>query len=383
MFFGMQLRSLIGRRDWREDVSAYMDGELSARDRTRIEARLAESAEMREYLADLEEMRLALRAFEPAPGAVPFQLTTEMLNDPARAPLRSSVANRAIRLSMSTAAVGVATFAAVMVFDAVDSPTVTFTTTAAGDTQGGVPTAAVVTDQVEVAAQSQPVVESAASPQPSRSEVAAQEQEAEESATVASVEIDEEQAEVEEESGWQAQEEAEEADAEEAAEEQAQQSAVSKDSAADDPSRRAITAGRGGSDADGVDAQTVTAADVVQQQESATEDAELDQAESAEPEVAEESDSSEATSTDESSGASDDGAATTTAQTETVTRTVATSVQHSESDWPLEQRPRSGTVQLARDPSWEGPVQIVLAVIAIGATLLWLGLTIVDRRRRT
>ncbi len=383
MFFGMQLRSLIGRRDWREDVSAYMDGELSTRDRTRIEARLAESAEMREYLADLEEMRSVLRAFEPTPGTVPFQLTTEMLNDPSRLPLQSSVANRAIRLSMSTAAVGVATFAAVMVFDAVDSPTVTFTTTAAGDTQGGVPTAAVVTDQVEIETQSQPVADSSASPHPSRSEAAAQEQEAEESATVASVEIDEEQAEAEEESGWQAQQEAEEADAEEAAEEQAQQSAVSKDSAADDPSRRAITAGRGGSDTDTSEAQTVTAADVVQQQESATEDAELDQAESAEPEVAEESDSSEATSTDESSGASDDGAATTTTQTETVTRTVATSVQHSESDWPLEQRPRSGTVQLARDPSWEGPVQIVLAVIAIGATLLWLGLTIVDRRRRT
>ena len=88
MFFGMRIRTLIGRRDWREDLSAYMDGELSARDRMRVEAQLAESAEMREYLADLEEMRSALRALGPAPGATPFQLTTEMLNDPALVALR-------------------------------------------------------------------------------------------------------------------------------------------------------------------------------------------------------------------------------------------------------------------------------------------------------
>ena len=154
MFFGMRIRTLIGRRDWREDLSAYMDGELSARDRMRVEAQLAESAEMREYLADLEDMRSALRALEPAPGATPFQLTTEMLNDPALVALRPTAATRALRLSMSTAALGVATFAAVMVFDAVDSPTVTFTTTSAGDNGAGVPTAAVVTDEVEVERQS-------------------------------------------------------------------------------------------------------------------------------------------------------------------------------------------------------------------------------------
>ena len=377
MFFGMRIRSLIGRRDWREDVSAYMDGELSPRERTRMEMRLAASAEMREYLADLEEMRSVLRGFEPSPSASPFQLTTEMLNQPERASVQPANTARALRLSMSTAAVGVATFAAVMVFDAVDSPTVTFTTTAAGDTAGGVPTAAVVTDEIEVETQSQQAAQSAAEQQPSQPEAAtvSQEQEAAESATVASVEVQEEQ-----EAAWQAQQEVQESYVEEEAAEQAQQQA------ADDPSRRAITAGRGGSDAEAGDAERVTAEDVVQQQETATESSDLDQSEQAEPqaaEVEEESDSTQAEAADDSATALDNEESQATSQTQTVTRTVATSVRHTQSDWPLEQRPRSTTMQLARDPSWEGPVQIVLAVIAIGATLLWLGLTIVDRRRRT
>jgi len=66
---------LLRRGDWREDVSAYMDDELSPRERARVEARLAESEEMREYLADLEDMRSVLRSFEPAHSAAPFQLT--------------------------------------------------------------------------------------------------------------------------------------------------------------------------------------------------------------------------------------------------------------------------------------------------------------------
>ena len=391
MFFGMRIRTLIGRRDWREDMSAYMDGELSARDRARVEAQLAESAEMREYLSDLEEMRSVLRAFEPAPGASPFQLTTEMLDDPARVALRPTAASRALRLSMSTAAIGVATFAAVMVFDAVDTPTVTFTTTSAGITADGVPTASVVTDEIEVESQSQQAVASDASQPPSRSNAAAsaQEQEADESATVASVELDEEQQQVAQEAAWQAQQEAQEASEYEDAEELVEQEAepVSKDAAADDPSRRAITAGRAGSDAEADDAETITAEDVVQQQEVAEEQATAEQAEPSQPESTSANDgdsepsqaSSAATSTEERN--EEQSQAVSQAQTER--RTVATSVRHSQSDWPLEQRPRSSTVELARDPSWEGPVQIVLAVVAIGATLVWLGLTIVDRRRRT
>ena len=39
------ISSLLPHRvDWREDISAYMDGELSPRDRARVESRLAESA---------------------------------------------------------------------------------------------------------------------------------------------------------------------------------------------------------------------------------------------------------------------------------------------------------------------------------------------------
>ncbi len=385
MFFGMRIRSLIGRRDWREDVSAYMDGELSLGDRVRVEMQLAQSAEMREYLADLEEMRSVLRAFEPAASATPFQLTTEMLNDSARMAVQPTIATRALRLSMSTAAIGVATFAAVMVFDAVDSPTVTFTTTSAGDDGGGVPTAAVVTDEIEVE------TESSTSQQVVRLEAgaAAQEQQAEESATVASVEVEEEEQQAAQEAAWQSEQEAEQEQAYEAAEEEAQQQveAASQDAAADDPSRRAITAGRGGSDGETGDADQVTAEDVVQQQDDVeAKRASVDETEASEPQaaaVAEQSDQEQAEATDSSTAEVDEDQSQAVSQTQTERRTVATSVRHSQSDWPLEQRPRSSTVQLARDPSWEEPVQIVLAVIAIGATLLWLSLTIVDRRRRS
>ena len=273
---------------------------------------------------------------------------------------------------MSTAAVGVATFAAVMVFDAVDSPTVTFTTTSAGDNGAGVPTAAVVTDEVEVERQSQSAAEPAASPPPSQAAAnAVQEEEAEETAAVAAVEVEEEQQQAAQQANWQAQEES----ADEPVE---QVSASSKEAAADDPSRRAITAGRAGSDAGDSDAEQVTAADVVQQEETVTEEAEVEQAEASEPtaaEVSEDDDSSHSAAADESTKAVGDDQAQASSQTQVERRTVATSVRHSESDWPLEQRPRSSTVELARDPSWEGPVQIVLAVVAIGATLLWLGLT--------
>ena len=133
MLSRLSLPSFFSRRDWRDDLSAYLDNELTPRERERIEARLAQSEEMREYLADLQDMRSVLRGFSPAPSAAPFQLTAEILERDTRTPLSASGATRALRMSMATAAVGVAAFAAVMVFDVIDSPTVTFTTTQAGD----------------------------------------------------------------------------------------------------------------------------------------------------------------------------------------------------------------------------------------------------------
>ncbi len=391
----LSLTSLFRRRAWRDDVSAYLDDELSPRERQRVEARLAASAEMREYLAELEQMRSLLRSFDPAPSSVPFQLTPEMINDPARVPLRPTVAARALRLSMSTAAVGVATFAAVMVFDAVDSPTVTFTTTSAGDMSRRIPTAAVVTDEVEVEVEAQEAAEeeparvtavaatSEASErqQPARAE-ADQEQEAEQAEAAMQ---EEEQASVAAVDYQQAEQEAaQEAEYEEEAQQQQTVTEQSSKQAASDPSRRALTAGRAGEESD---AENVTAEQVVAQQEA--EDTAQASGRDAAPDPAQNNAStsdqnaaSDSTAAESPARDRDDDQQSASAATQSETRTVATSVTHTESDWPLEQRPRSGTVQLATDPSWEQPVQIVLAAIAISATVFWLVLTIVDRRRR-
>ena len=391
----LSLTSLFRRGDWRDGVSAYLDDELSPRERQRMEARLAASAEMREYRADLEQMRSLLRSFDPAPSSVPFQLTPEMINDPARVPLRPTVAARALRLSMSTAAVGVATFAAVMVFDAVDSPTVTFTTTSAGDMSRRIPTAAVVTDEVEVEVEAQEAAEkeparvtavaatSEASErqQPARAE-AEQQQEAEQAEAAMQ---EEEQASVADAEYEQAEQEAaQEEEYEEEAQQQQAEAEQSSKQAASDPSRRALTAGRAGEESD---AENVTAEQVIAQQEAEDAAQASGQDDASEPaehntSSSEESAASDSTAAESPSPDRDDDRQSASAATQSETRTVATSVTHTESDWPLEQRPRSGTVQLATDPSWELPVQIVLAAIAISATVFWLVLTIVDRRRR-
>lgn len=379
---------LLRRADWREDVSAYMDDELSPRDRARVEAQLAESTEMQEYLADLEEMRSVLLRFDPKPSAVPFQLTTDMLNDPSRVAATPSSTARALRLSMSTAAVGVATFAAVMVFDAVDSPTVNFTTTAADDQAARVPTAAVVTDQVEVAAQPQRSSASdseQAAGRPESAVAAAEEAQEEEVVTVTAVAASQEQQEAaeeiaQEEEAEAAVEQAQEDQAEEEAEEQAAKQAT--DEAASDPSRRALTAGRGSGSGDtrGVRVEGV----VAQQQEDAEAEQAMADSSEAESQTAAGATGDQQAQDEAAVAASASPAGQDEQQTaaETETRSVATSIARGESDWPLEQRPRSSTVQLASDPSWERPVQIVLAAIAISATVFWLVLTIVDRRRR-
>ena len=376
------------RADWRDEISAYLDDELSPRERARVEARLAESAEMQDYLADLEQMRTVLRGFEPSQSATPFQISPEMLDDPARISARPAGTARALRLSMSTAALGVATFAAVMVFDAVDSPTVNFTTTSADAQPILVPTAAVVTDEVEVQAQAGETSDEAASPtssEPQSVAAPAEEAQAEERATVAAVASEHaEQQEAAQEAGEQ--EEAEQqavAYQDEPAQQEAQEAA---EESTVDPSRRALTAGR--SSGTGQD-KSVKVEDVVAGQDEAGEaeqaqsvdavsaDAAVEQAAKPADEQGHEGQQSAAESLAEEPAEDEQPAS---AMTET--RSVATSVAQGESDWPLEQRPRSTTVQLARDPSWELPVQIVLAAVAISSAVFWLVLTIADRRRR-
>ena len=377
------------RADWRDEISAYLDDELSPRERARVEARLAESAEMQDYLADLEQMRTVLRGFEPSQSATPFQISPEMLDDPARISARPAGTARALRLSMSTAALGVATFAAVMVFDAVDSPTVNFTTTSADAQPTLVPTAAVTTDEVEVQAQTGETTDEAASATSSEPEsVAASAQDAQEEeepaavAAVASEHAEQQEAAqeaVEQEEAEQQAEAYQEEPAQQEAQEAAEESTV-------DPSRRALTAGR--SSGTGQD-KSVKVEDVVAGQDEAGEaeqaqsvdavsaDAAVEQAAKPADEQGHEGQQSAAESLAEEPAEDEQPAS---AMTET--RSVATSVAQGESDWPLEQRPRSRTVQLARDPSWELPVQIVLAAVAISSAVFWLVLTIADRRRR-
>ena len=372
------------RADWRDEISAYLDDELSPRERARVEARLAESAEMQDYLADLEQMRTVLRGFEPSQSATPFQISPEMLDDPARISARPAGTARALRLSMSTAALGVATFAAVMVFDAVDSPTVNFTTTSADTQPTLVPTAAVTTDEVEVQAQTGETTDEAASATSSEPEsVAASAQDAqeeEEPAAVAAV------ASEQEEQQEAAQEAVEQEEAEQQAEAYQDESQESDDESTADPSRRALTAGRssGAGEAKSVNVEDVVAeqeeGEAAEQAQSADEvsaDAAADHAENAADESHQEETQTAAESPVQES--SEERQATVTQRE---TRSVATSVAQGESDWPLEQRPRSTTVQLARDPSWELPVQIVLAAVAISSAVFWLVLTIADRRRR-
>ena len=394
MLSRLSLPSFFSRRDWRDDLSAYLDNELTPRERERIEARLAQSEEMREYLADLQDMRSVLRGFSPAPSAAPFQLTAEILERDTRTPLSASGATRALRMSMATAAVGVAAFAAVMVFDVIDSPTVTFTTTQAGDMSTNVPTAHVVTEEVELP--SQPAEQSASaavtavsssSEQAGGGEAAAVEVEEQEQV----LEREAVQQEVEEEEAYESEPEqaeheyeAEGAAAQETWEAQQGQPAQSE---ANDPSRRALTAGRQAAEGEEDEVQSVTAADVVAQEEAepvedgvktseppkqaATGSAALDEGEVESP-VASSVDQGQSNDTPSAQ-----------ARAEPEKRTVARSVRHTESGWPLEERPRSGSVKLATDPSWERPVQIVLAGFAVAATAFWLTLTIVDRRRRT
>ncbi len=370
------LSQLLGRRDWRDDVSAYLDDELTPRDRLRVEARLAQSEEMRTYLEDLREMRSVLRGFASQPARAPFQLTPEMINSNTATEIRPSGVERALRVSMTTAAIGVATFSAVLIFDAVDRPSVAFTPTSAGDASIPVPTAQIVTDQVvqqvsvaDDAGPSSVTVVSIESAQQQQASVAAYRQEQ-------SAAGDQELAHAQEQAEQQAQQRARQ-QAFQDQEVQQQYEEQDFQQAASDPSRRALNASRDGAE---VDEEQVSAADVVSPKQEAP-------AESSSQAADEEVAGQQVQAADVASVAEqqDEQPVAHTEQTESQveTRTVATSVRQVETDWPLEQRPQTSSVRVATDPAWEAPVQIVLAIIAFGATFAWLFLTFMDRRRQT
>ncbi|MCY3569503.1 MAG: zf-HC2 domain-containing protein [Chloroflexi bacterium] len=415
--FGRQLWQLLGRRDWRGDVSAYLDDELTPRERERVEARLARSDEMQAYLDDLRQMRTALSAFAAEPARAPFQITPEMLAAQTAEPLRVSNLERALRLSMTTAAVGVATFSAVLIFDAVDRPTVTFTTTAAGDAQADVLTAQAAAERaplqeraagadgtavavVSIASSesqeaTQAVMQAATQSEGAEQVAQAEEPEPADQTTAAAYrperdeQASQEQAYLEQ---AQAEEQAEEENWQQSAEEGAESAQAEHQQAAADPSRRALNAGSSNNERE---EQEVNAEDVIakpeEQPAQAAAPAEAAQEDAAPPAI-ESADNAGASETMETAelGGSGDGAgqsqedqAVADAGTAAQSQAVASSARAVESEWPLPQRPQSSSVRLASDPSWEVPLQIALAIVAFGSLLAWILLTVMDRRRQT
>ncbi len=414
---GRQFWLLFSRRDWRGDASAYLDDELTPRQRNQFEARLARSDEMQEYLDDLRQMRTALRGYAAESARAPFQITPEMLASHTAAPLRASGIERALRLSMTTAAVGVATFTAVLIFDAVDRPTVTFTTTSAGDTRADAPAAQVAVERASVqesaadAGGSAVAVASIASTESQQGQQAAapaREAEATEPAGQATVSAYDAEQDSQVELAQAVQEQEQELEQAQAQQQAAQESewqqsaqaqaesaqAAAHEQAAADPSRRALNAGSANREAN---EQEVSAADVVASQEEEqpaqasvsavpAQEEESPAIESAgasdSQESAESTDSTESGETGDGAGETAGGQAAADSATAS-TAPVTSSVRVVESEWPLPQRPQSSSVQLATDPSWEAPLQIALAVVAFGSLLAWLLLTVVDRRRQT
>ncbi|MCY3559366.1 MAG: hypothetical protein OXH13_12100 [Chloroflexi bacterium] len=415
MMFGRQLWQLLGRRDWRADVSAYLDDELTPRQRERVEARLARSDDMQAYLDELRQMRAALRGFAAEPSRAPFQITPEMLASQTAEPLPASNLERALRLSMTTAAIGVATFSAVLIFDAVDRPTVTFTTTAAGDVQSAAAAAQAAAERAprqEAATDADGTavaVVSIASSEPQQAQSAGQAEAAEQVAQAAQAEQPEPaeqataaayRAESDEQTSQeqaaqeqaQAQQQAEEAEWQQSAQEEAESARAAHQQAAADPSRRALNAG---SSSGQREQQEVNAEDVIAKQEEPTDQA-TTRADAAQQDgeapVVESTDAAEATETTETveSAGSDDGAgqspqdqAVADTGTASQSQSVTSSARVVESEWPLPQRPQSSSVRLASDPAWEVPLQIALAIVSFGSLLAWILLTVMDRRRQT
>jgi len=72
----------ITNRDW-EILSAYLDGQLSARERTRLEERLRQRADLRATLVELRRVRAMLRSQPRMRAPRSFALTMEMIEGKA------------------------------------------------------------------------------------------------------------------------------------------------------------------------------------------------------------------------------------------------------------------------------------------------------------
>lgn len=398
---------MLRRSGWRDDVSAYMDDELSPEERERVEARLAESGEMQEYLADLQQMHASLRRLYVEPPPVSFQLTPEMLDQPLRETVDGRFSPSRTMALASVAVIAAAAFAAALVFDLIDAPSVQYAQTSASSVAAepaGIPTTSVRTQPVE--AQASPSAPSAEAAEPESSVAAfaddAQEQAQEQAQEEVQAQVQAEQ-QAQEQAEAQAMAETDRADdaiAQHAADEPhdaASDGPASSAEDTDEPSRRALTAGR--SDGEATDARPVSASAVLaespqSQQSAMSEDTQAadDRSASANATTAAdaadgESSSERSNGTAEGSGGedparvqsaiADDGDTVDVEVTRTVRLVTVTEASDVESAWPLQERARQ---PLAADPGWELPLQLALGSLAAAAAMACLLLGLWDRR---
>ena len=387
-------RRLPGRVDWHAEVSAYVDGELSASDTARLEARLAQSPELRAHLDDLRAFDAMMRRTAARPAAANVPPTPAMLELAGRAPQSEFQARQrtpfltpvtAGALSATVAAV----FAALMVFDVLDPGTIQYSQTSASSVSQdtvSIPTREVVTQTREepVTAQAEP-------------ESAAADQAEPEPATVASF-----QDEAEQQAGQAATEAAApiRSDATDSAESASAEGTASAEPASEDPagpvvagdgeSSSALTSGFASRDESAERSEAATADEVTEPEEAEAESAPMEADVQEEPasdngdQVAANEEDNDASTADSAAMETDDAnrdetaeEAEEVAEPETMTIreieerdgeptvvTVASEPEYPELERLLE-------YEMA-DPSWELPLQIALGALAAASALLWL-----------
>ena len=397
-------RRLPGRVDWHAEVSAYVDGELSASDTARLEARLAQSPELRAHLEDLRAFDAMMRRTAARPAAANVPPTPAMLELAGRAPQSEFQARRrtpfltpvtAGALSATVAAV----FAALMVFDVLDPGTIQYSQTSASSVSQdtvSIPTREVVTQTREepVAAQAEP--ESAAADQ-AEPEPAAADQAEPEPAIVASL-----QDEAEQQAGQAATEAAApiRSNATDSAESASAEGTASAEPASEDPagpvvagdgeSSSALTSGFASRDESAERSEAATADEITEPEEAETESAPMEADVQEEPapdagdRMAANEEDNDASTADSAAMETDDANRDETAEeAEELAEPETTTVRE------IEERDGEPTVvtvasepeypELERlleyemaDPSWELPLQIALGALAAASALLWL-----------
>ena len=431
---GLRLRlrpRLPWTRAWRAELSAYADDELTSAQRERAQARLGDSPERRQWLAEIEHVQQTLALLSTAELPRSFELS-ETQFAAARAahaqPLNErATAVRAIPLRLATAGAvaSLVALATVSGFDMLDDPdgsaplaatpeptAAAVTTAATADAQTAQQSAAQAADppaapiETEPAEQTATVAATRSEPAQQSATAAVQSQEPEPTAAPAAAE--EAQAETEQAQPL--------AQAEQtAAEDTPPAITAEQQEAARDPARGAVTAGinTGQSQsqsatpehdapntdqttqaepaADAVDAADDAGADTASTDADAQPEAEAQSQPAAEPEQQSEPAALSGDEADASQPVRVIVVSTSGQDGERVRRiqipghdqhTVHRSADRHADDWPIPARPQAAG-EVSADPSWETPVQIALAAVTVAALLLWAFLWNLNRRRAT